>query len=146
VPALGKLFVSVVIFTILSCQLVVGFSDIGRRAWPMAQYGMYKLAHFEGDRIQDNPTTWAVLRDASRVEIKPSDLAMDFWIYFHNVVQPIRRGEVDHLAGLVQRYCEKFDNQVIKLEVQDSGIAIGRDGPVEGLPRQVLFATEVTCP
>jgi hypothetical protein len=144
--ALGRLLVSVVIVVILLTQLVVGFVDTGRWGWPMLAYPMYKTAHFEGERLDHELTAYAVLADLSRVEIKRSDLGMGFWISWYNVVQPIRHGNLDGLAGLVQRYCQEFDNQVSKLEVQDLGIAIGRDGPVEGLPPQVLFETEVSCP
>jgi hypothetical protein len=144
--ALGRLLVSVVVVVILLTQLVVGFVDTGRWGWPMLAYPMYKTAHFEGERLDHELTTYAVLADLSRVEIKRSDLGMGFWIYWYNVVQPIRHGNLDALAGLVQHYCQEFDNQVSKLEVQDLGIAIGRDGPVEGLPPQVMFETEVSCP
>jgi hypothetical protein len=146
VRVFGRFFVSTIIVIILSTQLVAGFGETGRLGWPLLPYPMYSQAHFEGDRLNHDPTTWAVLVDSSRVEIKRSDLAMDFMIYFNNVVQPIRRGELDRFAWLLQRYCAKFDNKVTKLEVQDLGIAIGRDGPVEGLPPQVLYETEVTCP
>jgi hypothetical protein len=45
----------------------------------------------------------------------------------------------------MQRYCQEFSNQVTKLQVEDKGVAIGRDGPVEGLPPQVMSEIEVSC-
>jgi hypothetical protein len=142
---LERLLVSAVIVAILSAQLVAGFVDTGRWGWPILAYPMYETAHFEGERLDHELTTHAVLADSRRVEIKRSDLDMGFWIYWYNVVQPIRHADLDRLAGLIQHYCREYDNQLIRLEVQDLGIAIGRDGPVEGLPPQVLFATAVSC-
>ncbi|HEX5079892.1 MAG TPA: hypothetical protein VFV80_12140 [Geminicoccaceae bacterium] len=143
---LGRLAVSVIVVVILAAQLVVGFVDTGKWGWPILAYPMYKTAHFEGERLNHDFASYVVLSDSNRVEIKRRDLGMDFWIYWYNVVQPIRHGRLDALAGLVEHYCQELDGQVIRLEVEDLGIAIGRDGPVEGLPRQVLFATEVSCP
>jgi hypothetical protein len=143
--ALARLFVSAAIVAILSIQAVAGFVDTGRWGWPLLAYPMYKRAHYEGERLHDELTAYAVLADAKRVAIKRSDLAMDFWLYWYNVVTPIQNARVDLLQPVLQRYCEQSDNQVIKLHLEDRGAAIGRDGPVEGLPPQVVAEMDVTC-
>jgi hypothetical protein len=141
----GHLLVSAVIVAILSVQAVAGFVDTGRWGWPLLAYPMYKTAHYEGDRLDVDLAGYAVLADSTRVAMNRSDLNMDFWLYWYNVVQPIRHARLDLLQPVLQRYCEESDNQVVKLQVEDRGIAIGRDGPVEGLPPEVIFEMDVTC-
>jgi hypothetical protein len=71
---------------------------------------------------------------------------MDFWLYWYNVVHPIRHGRLDLLQPVLRRYCAQTRNQVTRLVVEDRGMAIGRDGPVEGLPPQIIYETKVACP
>ena len=78
-------------------------------------------------------------------EIKRSDLGMDFWIFWYNVISPVSLGRADVLEPILQRYCDELDNDVTMLRVEDKGIAIGRDGPVMGLPPQVVSETQVSC-
>jgi hypothetical protein len=143
--AIGRYVVSAIVVGILSIQAVAGFVETGRWGWPLLAYPMYKTAHYEGDRLDDDLAVYAVMADSSRVEVKRSDLNMVFFVFWYNVVQPIRYGQLDLLEPVVQRYCKQFDNQVIKLQAEDLGIAIGRDGPIEGLPPEIHFETEVSC-
>jgi hypothetical protein len=142
----GRLLVSAIIVVILSVQAVAGFVDTGRWGWPLLAYPMYKKAHYEGDRLDVELTGYAVLPDATRVAIDRSDLNMDFWLYWYNVVTPIMHARADLLQPVLRRYCEESDNQVVKLQLEDGGIAIGRDGPVTGLPVEVVAEMDVTCP
>ncbi len=141
----GRLLVSAIIVTILSVQAVAGFVDTGRWGWPLIAYPMYKTAHYEGDRLDVELNGYAVLADSTRVAMHPSDLNMDFWLYWYNVVQPIRHARLDLLEPVLRRYCEESGNQVVKLQLEDRGVAIGRDGPIEGLPPQVIYEMDVTC-
>jgi hypothetical protein len=143
--ALARLLVSVVIVGILSIQAVAGFYDTGRWGWPLLAYPMYETAHYEGERLHDDLTAYAILSDSTRVEVNRSDLGMDFWLYWYNVVQPIRHARVDLLEPVLERYCEQSGNRVIALHVEDRGVAIGRDGPIEGLPPEVAFKMDVSC-
>lgn len=143
--AIGRFLVSALVVGILSIQAVAGFVETGRWGWPLLAYPMYKWPHYEGERLNHDLVTYAVLTDSSRVEVKRDDLGMDFWIYWYNVVQPIRHARLDLLKPVLQRYCGKFDGRVTKLQAEDLGIAIGRDGPVEGLPRQIRYELDVSC-
>jgi hypothetical protein len=144
--ALARFFVSVVIAGILSIQAVAGFVDTGRWGWPFLAYPMYKNAHYEGERIDIYLTAYAVLADSTRVAINPSDLNLSFWLYWYNVVTPIQHARLDLLEPVLKRYCEETGNQVTKLHLEDRGVAIGRDGPIEGLPPEVVAEIDVTCP
>jgi hypothetical protein len=144
--ALTRLFISVVIVGILSIQAVAGFVDTGRWGWPLLAYPMYKTAHYEGERLDVELTAYAVLADSTRVPIHRSDLNMGFWLYWYNVVTPIQNARLDLLQPVLQRYCEKNGNQVTKLQLEDRGVAIGRDGPIEGLPPEIVAEMDVTCP
>ena len=71
---------------------------------------------------------------------------MGFWIYL------VQRGAADSPGPAWiswSRSCSvtvsELDNEVSELQVEDKGVAIGRDGPVEGLPPQVMLETEVSC-
>lgn len=143
--ALVRLAISVVIVGILSTQTVAGFVDTGRWGWPLLAYPMYKTAHYEGERLHDDLSAYAILADSTRVPITRSDLNMDFWLYWYNVVTPLQHARLDLLQPVLQRYCQQSDNQVIKLHLEDRGAAIGRDGPIEGLPPEVVAEIDVTC-
>jgi hypothetical protein len=106
---------------------------------------MYERAHYEGERLHDDLTAYAVLADAKRVAINRSDLNMDFWLYWYNVVTPIQHARLDLLRPVLQRYCQQSDNQVVKLHLEDRGTAIGRDGPIEGLPPEIVAEMDATC-
>jgi hypothetical protein len=143
--ALTKILISAVIIVILATQAVAGFIDPGKWGWPMIAYPMYKKAHFEGERLNHDVNVYAQLSDGTRTEINRNDLGMDFWIFHYNVVGPIGQGRSEPLAPLVQRYCRESDNQLIKFQVEDKGVAIGRDGPIEGLPPQLVSEIAVAC-
>jgi hypothetical protein len=143
--AVARLLISGVIVGILLIQAVASFVDTGRWGWPFLAYPMYENAHYENERLYDELTAYAILTDSTRVEIKRTDLGMDFWLYWYNVVQPIRHGHLDLLEPVLQRYCEEFENRVIKLHLEDQGVAIGRDGPIEGLPPEVMAEIDVSC-
>jgi hypothetical protein len=144
--ALARLLVSAIIVVILATQAVAGLVNTGRWGWPMIAYPMYSEAHYEGDRLNHDLVGYAVLADSSRVEIRKSDLNMDFWLYWYNVVHPIRNGRLDLLQPVLRRYCAQSGNQVTRLVVKDLGMAIGRDGPVHGLPPQIIYQIAVACP
>jgi hypothetical protein len=144
--ALARLFVSLVIVGILSIQAVAGFVDTGRWGWPLLAYPMYKTAHDEGERLDVDLTAYAVLAASTRVAINRSDLNLSFWLYWYNVVTPIQHARLDLLRPVLRRYCEQSDNQVVKLHLEDQGAAIGRDGPIEGLPPEIVAEMDVTCP
>jgi hypothetical protein len=143
--AFAKLLVSAIIVVILATQAGVGFVNTGVRAWPLVAYPMYKTAHFEGERLDHALNVYVILPNAEKAPITPSDLNMGFWLFLDHVVMPIRNGRTDVLKPLVARYCNEHDGQVVKLRVEDMGTAIGRDGPVEGLPPEILAELDVVC-
>jgi hypothetical protein len=143
---LARYSVSAIIVVILATQAFAGFVNTGRWGWPMIAYPMYSTAHFEGERLNHDLTAHAVLADSTRVPMGRDDVDMAFWIYWYNVVQAIRQGDLTRLEPVLRRYCQEFDNQVVRFVVEDSGVAIGRDGPVEGLPPETIYETDVTCP
>ena len=60
-------------------------------------------------------------------------------------MQPVRHSNFEVLKPVIDRYCQESGGEVIKLQAEDLGIAIGRDGPVKGLPPEVQFETDVSC-
>jgi hypothetical protein len=142
---IAKLLVSTIIVVILSLQAGVGIVNTGVRAWPLVAYPMYKAAHFEGDRLDHDFNVSVILPNAEKAPITRDELNMSFWIFWKNVVVPIRSGRRDDLRPLIARYCDQQNGQVIKLRVEDVGTVIGRDGPVQGLPPEILAELEVAC-
>jgi hypothetical protein len=137
-------FCSVVIFTVLAIQLVVGFVDTGRWGWPFIAYPMYKTAHYDGERLDHDRAVYAILRDSQRVQLTREQLGMDFWMFYYNVVVPIvsARHRLRSFAGLM---CARFEGALVALEVTDVGVAISRDGPVIGLDPVVLATASIAC-
>lgn len=143
--AIARFLVSAIVVVILSTQAVAGFVNTGKWGWPLMAYPMYSTARFEGDRLDHVFSVYAILSDSRKIEIKQEDLNMNFGLFRFNVVQRIGAGQIDALAPVAEKYCELYDNQVTSLQVEDQGIAIGRDGPIEGLPRQVFGRVDVSC-
>jgi hypothetical protein len=142
----GRLVVSAIIVTILSLQAVVGFVNTGMRAWPLVAYPMYKTARYEGDRLDHALNAYAILANGEKVPITPDDLNMSFWLFGDHFIAPVINGRRDVLEPLIARYCEHHGSQVVAFRIEDTGTAIGRDGPVEGLPPETWGELAVTCP
>lgn len=138
--------ISALIVLILGAQLVAGFVVTGPRGWPIINYPMYKNARFDGDRLDHRFQVDAVLADGTRLNIDPDELGMSFWLFQHNVVIPVQQGKREALAPTLERYCERSEARLRRLEVLDSGVAISAAGPVVGLERELLGAIDVACP
>jgi hypothetical protein len=137
--------ISALIVVILGTQLVAGFVDTGRWGWPILAYPMYRTAHFDGDRLEDYDVD-AVLADGSRLRVDPEELQMSFWIFRSNVVYKIEAGNLQGLAPIVERYCERSQGRLKRFEVVDIGMAISATGLVRDLEPEVAAALDVTCP
>ena len=139
--------ITAIIVIVLGTQAIAGLVDTGRWGWPILAYPMYEEAHYDGERILYDARTHIVLADGTRVELTRDELGMSFWIYWQNVVQPIYNGGdlLKPLAPLIAQVCRRFDGRVARLEIEDMGVAIRRDGPVFGLPPVILGSTDVEC-
>lgn len=138
--------VSAIIVLILGTQLVAGWMDTGRWGWPFLAYPMYKTSHHENERVLYDLDVYAELDDGSRVAITSDAVGMDFWVFWYNVVQPIRYEDRGKLAPVVARYCAETGGQVRKLVALDKGVAVTRAGPQYDLPPTVIYSTSVQCP
>ena len=137
--------ISAVIVAILGSQLVAGFVDTGRWGWPIIAYPMYKTAHFDGERLDDYEVA-AVLADGSRLRVDPEELGMSFWTFRQNVAMKIERGRLEALAPTIERYCERSQRSLKRLELVDTGTAISASGLIQGLEPKVAAAIDVVCP
>lgn len=133
------------IVIILASQTFASVVGTGRLTWPIISYPMYARAHFEGDRLDHGHAAYAVLADGSRIPIDPAELDMSFWTFQSTVVKPVRLGNLDRLAPILARYCTQHDAQIVRVEIDDLGVAIGHDGVVTGLPPETMYAADVTC-
>ena len=141
----GVQIVSIVIVFILVTQLMAGLIHTGRWGWPFVAYPMYKMAHYDGERVVYDVKVYGVLKDLSRIELKRSDLGMSFWLFWYNVVQPIRHGYLHNLSPIIDQLCRQSRGDLIRLEYEDMGVKISRAGPVYGLEPVILGSSDVSC-
>ena len=137
--------VSGFIVVILGVQGLVTIFSAYLQTWPLISYHMYSRAHYDGERLDHDYNVSAVLDNLDEVKIDPDDVNMKFWIFHNNIFLALRRNRVEDLAPIINNICNRYDNRVIALTVRDLGIAITRDGPVEGLPPAEFGRIDVTC-
>lgn len=141
----GIQIISIVIVFILVTQLIAGLVNTGKWGWPFLAYPMYSTAHYDGERVVYDVKVYGVLKDLSRIELKRSDLGMDFWVFRYNVVQPIRHGYLSALSPIIDLLCRQNRGDLIRLEYEDMGVAISRTGLVYGLEPVVVESFDVSC-
>lgn len=152
--------VSVIIVTILGLQAFASFFNPSVLGFPFVAYPMYKAAHHEGDRILYDTVVYAVDEEGQEVLLTPEDAGMSWWLFRRYVVNPLlevagRAGErppqhvVDrHMTAVqtaVDAYCERAGRRIVRLRMEDLGVAVGRAGMVNGLPPMELASVEITC-
>lgn len=139
-----KLLISAIIVTILGIQFVMGLVSGGPAPWPMVAYPMYKKPHFDGDRLDHATSIYAVFEDQERIQITPENIGVEgFWIFEKNVVFPVIH-KTEKLAAVAELACGLHDAKLARLEAEDKGIAISRNGPVEVEP-EVFASQDVSC-
>ena len=126
--------ISTIIIIILGMQTIVGFVGTSRWGWPIIRYDMYMATHRDGDRLVYNTLILAVLEDGSSIEITAGSHAKNFGRYKHLLASLLNR-RLDALEPFLDEYCKMYDEKIIALKALDSGVAIGRNGPVYGLSR-----------
>ena len=137
--------VSGFIVVILGLQAYATTFTAYLKSWPLISYPMYSSAHYDGERLDHAYDTYAVLDNLDEVKIAPDDVHMMFWAFHNKIFLTLRKQKVEELAPVINDLCEKYDDRVIALTVRDLGIAISRDGPVEGLPPAEFGRVNVTC-
>jgi hypothetical protein len=158
--------ISLIIVTILSLQAFASFFNPSVLGFPFVAYPMYRIAHYEGDRILYDTTVYAVNKDGQEVQFKPEDAGMSWWLFRRHVVNPLlaiaqwvkhgpaaeraSQNVVDEHMSAVQKavdaYCERTGRSVVRLRMEDLGVAVGREGMVDGLPPVELASVEIACP
>lgn len=131
---IGRFLASAFILVVLTLQAVVGLTYHGGSRWPFISYPMYAGARHEGDRLNDY-TLMAVARDGIEQAVDPARLGMAFWIFRKNVVAPILiDGDASEIAAITGQICEDAGRDLVRLVVYDTGIVVGRNGPVHETP------------
>jgi hypothetical protein len=141
----GYVLVSAIIVVILGLQIFAGFRNPAQWGWPFVAYPMYRGAHYENERLRYDFTTYAMLSDGSRQQIKPGDLGMDWWRFRANLIDPVFREDREALQIVVDHYCEESGQKVTGLEIEDLGVIVTRDGMKDGLPPEVVASIDVPC-
>jgi hypothetical protein len=142
---LGEPLVTVIIITILGLQVFAGFRDPAQWGWPFVAYPMYRGAHYEGERLRHDFTVYARLADGTKARVTPEDLGMHFWLFRANVVDSLYRQRLDLLQPVADLICGRTGQPVLGLELEDLGMAVSREGLVEGLPPEVVTTANLSC-
>jgi hypothetical protein len=139
------LAVSAVIVVILGLQTFASFRDPAQWGWPFLAYPMYRGAHYEGERLRHDFTTYAIVDDSSRMVVTPQDLGMTWWWFRANVVDIMLRQDQAALKAIAKQICETSGRSVQALELEDMGVAVGRNGLQDGLSPEVVSTVKVSC-
>jgi hypothetical protein len=163
---------SALIVIILGTQFALLFVETRQWGWPMVTYPMYSVARYDGERF-DEYDVYAVLKDATKVQVDPDELGMGYWIFRKNVIDPLLRDVgydatrllrerkesrsrnaslsaadraklTKRLAPVIDRYCDQSGGAMTRFEVSDRGVAISAQGPIHLEPK-VVAAMDVTC-
>lgn len=138
-------FVSSFILIVLGLQTYASLTNTGSRGWPFIAYPMYRNAHHDGERIHHDFTLYAVLPGGERIEVQRDDLGLNFWLFYKHVFLPMRDGKREVLQPIANEYCRKHGRRIVGLVIEDKGVALSRDGMIEGLPPEVVASADVTC-
>ena len=161
-----KPIVSLAIVTILGLQVFAGFFNPSVLGFPFVAYPMYRAAHYDGDRILYDTVVYAVDENGQEAQLRPEDAGLSWWLFRRYVVNPMLRiggWERDRPTAAsapqhaidewmtsvrmaVDAYCQRTGRRVVRLRMEDLGIAVGREGMVDGLPPRELSSVDITCP
>jgi hypothetical protein len=160
-----KPLVSLVIVTILGLQAFASVFNPSVLGFPFVAYPMYRAMHYEGDRVLYNTVVYAVDENGDQVRLRPEHVGMSWWLFQRHVVNPMlaiggwqgdRRttkpvpqqlidNRVLSVRKAVDAYCERTGRRLVRLRMEDLGVAVGRQGMVDGLPPIELASVPITC-
>ena len=140
----AKITVSVIVATILAAQVLIGFSYRGGQTFPVIAYPMYKIAHYEGERLNDYIAV--VSADGGEEKpVGPEAMEISPWLYQKSITVPIMNGSPSQLAAsIAQTACRAGSAQAITIGVYDSGYTITRGGPVQD-KKKLMGSTTFKC-
>jgi hypothetical protein len=137
--------ISCVILLVLSAQAYRGLTSHGPAAWPIISYPMYAWAKAEGQRMQDYTLT-AVFYNGREIPNFEEQLGVPFWLLRENVTMPIVNGRFnsEESKQSLRVLCEKSDQMIVRLDVFDIGVSVGRGGIVYGEPMKA-GSVDIDC-
>ena len=105
-----------------------------RRSWPIIDYPMYSLPHFEGDKIQRLAVV-GISATGGEVEIQPEDVG-GYW-HYRILAEAVERADEDIVRDVVRIYESRHNLRLTALRVEDRPL-LWRSGRVVPAPIKVL--------
>lgn len=105
--------------------------------WPFLGYPMYRIPHYEGDRLS-RYRMFGILADSSEVAVTPSNLGTSFWTFrrFAFALQNRDQQEIEVLADL---YEQRHGRRPMAFRLEDHPLVLRHSGVTEGQPDVHVF-------
>lgn len=140
-----KILITACVATILVTQFIVSVTLLHKLGWPIIPYPMYALSREDGDRVLHDVAIYARFADDTRIKLEPEILGFEhFFLYRVNIVTPVMKGLEKRLPFVADLACGLHDAELVSLEAEDLGIAIGRNGAYKVVP-ETLAARPASC-
>lgn len=131
---------SALIALIWSTQFIVSvpFSVLPhgiRQSWPILDYPMYSMAHFEGDLIPQRAMV-GTCDNGKEVAIQQEDLGGGYW-HFQVLAKAVERADQKVIRDIVRIYESRHNLRLAALRVEDRPL-MWRNDRLEPAPTKVL--------
>jgi hypothetical protein len=147
--ALYRIGVSVFVAVVLAAQAAtfpitaIHGSFLRSKLFPILEYPMYAVAHYEGERVTASWLIEGVFDDGKTINISKEQLGVDIFD-LANLMGPVLQRQpagTRTLLGLVQERVPEAD-RLQELRIKSYPMQVTRDGP-KALPSEVLVTIPV---
>lgn len=144
-----RVAVSIFVFAILAAQAATlpvtasGRTIIRSKLFPILEYPMYAIAHYEGDRVTGTWILEGVYPDGRTLNITQENLRLSTWDFIRVVQHAVRKlpGSQDRLVGLIRSRLP--DGRIIReVRIKNYPIKVTRHGP-QPMPSEVVMKVSI---
>ena len=118
----------------VSVPLCLVVHDV-RRSWPMVDYPMYSMPHFEGDKIPHMAIV-GIRGNGEEINILPEDVGGGYW-HFQIFARALIRGDEDVIQDMVRMYEAHHNVRLAALRVENRPL-LWKSAQVKAAPVEIL--------
>ncbi len=132
--------VSGLIASIWSLQFIVSvplsvITNGIRRTWPIVDYPMYSMPHFQGEKIPRLAVV-GIRENSEEVDILPEDIGGGYW-HFQIFATAVKRADEDVIRDIVQMYETGHNVRLTAIRLENRPL-VWKSTRVEAAPIEIL--------